>query len=60
MNWYAVRVVILVACVLSTVVAFAWMMAYFEHGPERTAVWLALPTTVLFAADALLIGSVWQ
>lgn len=58
MNWYAVRIVILVACVVGTVVSFACTMAYLEHGPGRTAAWLALPTVALFAADALLIGSV--
>lgn len=58
MNWDAVTWVALIACCVTTVVCFAAMMAYLEHGPERTAILLAIPTVVLAVIDALLIGMV--
>jgi hypothetical protein len=58
MNWLAVTWVALIACVIATVVVFAATMAYLEHGPERVAALLAIPTLALAVADALLIGLV--
>ncbi|MEX3655275.1 hypothetical protein ABFW14_08470 [Mycolicibacterium fortuitum] len=58
MNWYAVRVVFLVATCLAFVVAFAVTMATAEYGTRRELALSLTVTASLLVAGALLWGSV--
>lgn len=58
MNWYAVRVVFLVAICVAFVLAFAVTMATAEYGTWREALTFASITFGLLVAGALLWGSV--
>jgi hypothetical protein len=58
MNWYAVRIVLLIAICIAFVFSFATTMATAEYGTRREALTFAGITFGLLVAGALMWGSV--
>jgi hypothetical protein len=60
MNWHAVAIFGLLACVLLTVGVIAAGATAAEYDPPRKAALWLIPLAVVFAADALLVGVVFR